>query len=89
MIDTSHLEKNLAEKCDNVYELVGFKDGTRLTLYRHGFRPGDTLNAMSVTKSVLSILTGIAVDQGLIPSIEHKVLAYFPDYVPKKREKTR
>jgi len=88
MIDTRNLEKSLAEKCDNVYELVGIKGETKLELYRHGFKPGDTLNVMSVTKSVLSLLTGIAIDQGLIASIDDKVLDYFPDYTPKKGEKT-
>src|SRR5574344_1494880 len=88
MIDASGLEKSLAEKCDNVYELVGIKGETKLELYRHGFKRGDTLNVMSVTKSVLSLLTGIALDQGLISSIDDKVLDYFPHYVPKKGERT-
>ena len=43
---------------------------------------------MSVTKSVLALLTGIAIDRGLIFSIDDKVLDYYPDYVPKKGEKT-
>jgi len=88
MITAFDLEKNLTEKCDNVYELAGIKGKTKLELYRHGFKPGDTLNVMSVTKSVLSLLTGIAIDQGLISSIDDKVLSYYPDYAPKKGEKT-
>jgi CubicO group peptidase (beta-lactamase class C family) len=88
MITVSGLEKSLTEKCDNVYELVGIKGETKLELYRHGFKPGDTLNVMSVTKSVLALLTGIAIDRGLIFSIDDKVLDYYPDYVPKKGEKT-
>lgn len=43
---------------------------------------------MSVTKSIVSLLTGIALDQGLIGSIDDHVLDYFPDYKIKRWEKT-
>ena len=43
---------------------------------------------MSATKSVVSLLIGIAIDQGKIYSIEDKVLDYFPDYSVKRGEKT-
>lgn len=36
----------------------------------------------SVTKSVTSLLVGIAIDAGLIGSVEDPILAYFPDAVP-------
>jgi CubicO group peptidase (beta-lactamase class C family) len=34
----------------------------------------------SVTKSVTSLLIGIAIDQRLIPSVEEKVSTFFPEY---------
>jgi len=37
-------------------------------------------NLASVTKSVTSILVGIALDQGRIGSVDDKVFAYFPQY---------
>lgn len=37
-------------------------------------------NLASVTKSVTSILVGIALDQGAIQSVDDRVLAYFPQY---------
>lgn len=42
----------------------------------------------SVTKSILSILIGIAIDKGYIKSIHQPILDFFPDYIVKKREKT-
>ena len=39
-----------------------------------------TVNVYSVTKSVLSALVGIAMDQGLLDSLDHKVIEYFPEY---------
>jgi CubicO group peptidase (beta-lactamase class C family) len=43
-------------------------------------KPNRTANVRSVTKSVLSALVGIAMDQGLLDSLDHKVVEYFPEY---------
>jgi len=43
-------------------------------------KPDRTANIYSVTKSVLSALTGIAMDQGKLDSLDHKVIEYFPEY---------
>ncbi len=53
-----------------------------------GFRSEDAINVNSVTKGVMAILAGIAVDKGAIESIDEKVLAFFPDYQVKRGEKT-
>jgi len=37
-------------------------------------------NVMSVSKSMLSAITGVAIEKGYIESIEEKVLDYFPEY---------
>lgn len=44
-------------------------------------KPDRTAKVRSVTKSVLSALVGIAMDQGLLDSLDHKVIEYFPEYV--------
>lgn len=56
--------------------------------YWHDFKPEDTLHVMSVTKSVVSLLLGIALDQGLIQDVGQPVLDFFPDYSIKRGEKT-
>ena len=56
--------------------------------YFHGYQENDTIHIASVTKSVLSILVGIAIDKGFIKSLDQNVLDFFSDYVIKKREKT-
>lgn len=43
---------------------------------------------MSATKSIVSLLIGIALEQGSIKSIDDKVLDYFPEYKVKRGEKT-
>ena len=50
-----------------------------LDAYVHPFRSGDTHNLFSVTKSVLSALIGIALQQGYIESLDQHVLDFFPD----------
>lgn len=43
----------------------------------------------SVTKSILSALAGIAIDQGRINSIEDRVLDFFPEYAAKQENDIR
>ena len=48
--------------------------------YFDGFYTNDLHALMSATKSISSILIGIAVDKGLIKSINQKLLNYYPEY---------
>lgn len=83
------LETLIAEGHDNICELTAVKNGeTVIDVYRHGYKRGDTLNVMSVTKSVIALLCGIAIDRGFIGSADDRALDYFPDYTPKRGEKT-
>ncbi len=52
------------------------------------YKADDTVHTMSVTKSIVSLLVGIAIEQGLIGSIDDYVLDYFPNYKIKRGEKT-
>lgn len=54
----------------------------------NGYKKTDCTHIMSATKSVVSLLIGIAIDKGLIGSADDKVLSYFPDYRVKRGEKT-
>lgn len=73
----------------NICEITAIKNGSIVYEdYWHGYRRGDTLNVMSITKSVMALLIGIAIDKGLIKSIGQKVLEFFPDYQVKRGEKT-
>jgi CubicO group peptidase (beta-lactamase class C family) len=61
--------------------------------YYNGYDKARPHNIMSVSKSFLSAITGIALQQGYINSLEEKVLNYFPEYIyagidPRKYEIT-
>lgn len=54
----------------------------------NGYQKTDCTHIASVTKSVMSLLIGIAIDKGLIGGVDDKALSYFPDYRVKRGEKT-
>lgn len=54
----------------------------------HGFKTGDAMNVNSVTKGIVGLLAGIALDKGYIKNLDQKVMEFFPDYTVKRGEKT-
>jgi CubicO group peptidase (beta-lactamase class C family) len=49
--------------------------------YYNGFDQFRPHNVMSVSKSFLSAVTGIALQRGLVKGLDEKMLDYFPEYV--------
>ncbi len=48
--------------------------------YFYPFQPESTQRLYSCTKSVISALIGIAIEEGAIRSVDEKVIDFFPDY---------
>lgn len=73
----------------NICQIAAIKDA-RLVLSEtyHGYSKDDCCHIASATKSIVGLLVGIAIDQRKIGGIDDKVLSYFPDYTPKRGEKT-
>lgn len=87
------LPEKLIERIQNDYNTIAgivIYQNNKITFehYFHGYTKNDTIHIASVTKSVLSVLIGIAIDKGFIKSIDQNILDFFPDYSVKKREKT-
>ena len=73
----------------NICQIFAIKDDE--TIYDdswHGFKTEDAMNVNSVTKGVMSLLAGVALDKGCIKSVDQKVMDFFPDYTVKRGEKT-
>ena len=73
----------------NICQICVIKDG--VTVYEdnwHGYKTTDCVHVMSVTKGVMSLITGIALSEGHIKSVDQKVIDFFPDYHVKRGEKT-
>jgi len=83
------LEKTINNYYGNIAGIIVLKNGK--TLYENYFNEctsASRIHVYSVSKSIISILIGIAMDKGYIKSINQKVLDFFPDYTVKRREKT-
>ena len=83
------MEDAIAADYTNMVGMVIVKDGeTVYENYYNDCTAESRIHVFSVTKSIVSILIGMAIDKGLIKSIDDKALDYFPDYTLKRGEKT-
>ena len=81
--------KNNTKNESNVCQIYALKDGKEAYEgHWRGFKTEDAMNINSVTKGVMGLLAGIAIDKGCIKSVDDKVLDYFPTYQVKRGEKT-
>lgn len=86
---STSLERTIQTDYPNIAGMVMLKKGT--PFYEHYFNgctAADPVHVCSITKSVISLLIGIALDGGYIQSVNQKVLDFFPDYTVKRGEKT-
>lgn len=82
------LNQLITSDYDNTAGIIVMKnDEVVFENYYNESNPVNTLHLFSVTKSIVSILIGIAIDKGYIHSVNDKVLDYFPEYVVKRGEK--
>ena len=73
----------------NICQIYAIKDNdVVLDDCWHGFKTEDAMNVNSVTKGVVALLAGVALDKGCIKSVDQKVMDFFPDYTVKRGEKT-
>ena len=83
-----HISENTGNE-SNICQIYAIKDNeVALDDCWHGFKTDDAMNVNSVTKGVMGLLAGIALDKGFIKSVDQKVMVFFPDYTVKRGEKT-
>lgn len=83
------LENKVKKDYGNVAGIVVLKDDN--VVYKNHFNQcseKEPIHIFSVTKSVVSMLFGIALYKGCIKNLDEKVIDFFPNYQIKKREKT-
>lgn len=89
MINLSEFHSYVTDNQSNICQMTVIQNGkTILNDVWNSYKAEDTVHTMSVTKSIVSLLVGIAIEQGLIGSVDDYVLDYFPDYKIKRGEKT-
>jgi hypothetical protein len=88
-MNKEELHRIIEKQQPNICQIVAVKNNK--TVYNdnwNNYKTTDNVHIASVTKSIISILIGIAIDKGMIESVNQKVLDFFPDYVIKRGEKT-
>lgn len=89
MTPKTKMEKIINSSYNNIGGIIVQKNGK--IVYENYLNDSDaasSFHVFSVTKSIVGILMGIAIDKGYIKSIDEKVLNFFPDYAVKQGEKT-
>jgi CubicO group peptidase (beta-lactamase class C family) len=77
------VKKIIAGDYPNVHSILIVKDGKLVfEEYFYEFTRDSVQEQRSATKSVISALTGIAISQGHIKSVNEMIFQYFPDYHP-------
>ena len=88
-MDKEFIHKLIETEQPNICQVVAYRGGEKVfSDCWNNYKVDDCAHVMSVTKSVFSLLVGIAIDKGQIKSIDDKVLDYFPEYKVKRGEKT-
>ncbi|WP_068619782.1 serine hydrolase domain-containing protein [Paenibacillus tuaregi] len=78
----SELGSEIISGYSNINGIVVARNGSiAYEQYFNGYGPDDVHHVASVTKSAISALIGIAINEGHIQSVDQKVLDFFPDYV--------
>jgi len=73
----------------NICQIYAIKDGKPAhDDCWHGFKTDDCMNVNSVTKGIMGLLAGIAIDKGFIESVDARVMDFFSDYTVKRGEMT-
>lgn len=76
-----HIEDSSVVKTDaSLYAITVSKNNT--LIYEHYFNQksaADLFNDQSLTKGIVSILIGIAIDKGFISSLDEKIVRFFPE----------
>lgn len=78
---TNQLHELIQADYENINGIIVIKQG-ELTFeqYFRGYESTRAFPVASVTKSVISALIGIAIEQGYIQSVSQKVVDFFPEY---------
>jgi CubicO group peptidase (beta-lactamase class C family) len=77
------------EKYGPVAFLVIDNDSIVAEKYWEGFGDGKTSNSFSMAKSIVSLLVGIAIDEGAIQSIDQPVSDFLPEFAEGKGAELR
>ncbi len=88
-MNRKELYQYIQDEQPNICQISVLQNGNEIySAEWNGYQRTDCTHIMSATKSIMSLLVGIAIDQGMLGSVDDSVLSYFPEYPIKRGEKT-
>lgn len=79
-LSIQQIQRN-ASTINSVTSLLIQQNGRQLAeYYFNGMEKGESTNIKSASKSIISLLVGIAIDKGYIKSVDESIRTYFEDY---------
>lgn len=91
-LETSALERAFrhASTLERVNSLLVARRGTLVAEeYFKGLEPDEKINIKSASKSIISALVGIAIDEGIFTGVDQPMLEAFPSYAPDSDSRSR
>lgn len=89
-VKLSKADKRIHDNYPNVYSLLVIRHGYLVyEKYYNGMTKDDANPVYSVTKSVMSALTGIALREKLIQSVDQKISELLPEYFTKTSDRQK
>ena len=86
-MNRQELHDTIAKQQPNICQIAAYRDNAFVYSDTWNcFRETDCTHIASVTKSIMALLVGIAIDKGQIKSVDDRVLDFFPDYKVKRGE---
>lgn len=84
----SKLETLIQQEYSNTTGIVIYKNQQLVyENYFNQYQSNDPVHIFSITKSIISILIGIAIDKGYIKGPQQNILDFFPEYKAKEKLK--
>lgn len=85
----TRLEDIINKHYTNMAGMVIYKDGECVyETYYNDYTKTNHFHVFSITKSVISLLFGIALNKGYINSVNQTVLTFYPEYTVQRGEQT-
>lgn len=80
--------QNVQNNQKNICQIVAAKNGSIIYSEEwNSYQQGDCVHVASVTKSIMALLIGIAIDRKYIRGADQKIIEFYPDYKVKRGEK--
>lgn len=86
----SHMQKYIEQELPGLHSLLIVRHGyLAFEAYYQGFHQNSYNNVASVTKSLISLLIGIALGEGKLTSVDQPMLEFFPEWADQETDQRK